>query len=165
MAFLKSKRRKVPVKGKMPKTVTKIGLARVNRFRVAHLATADAAGKPLVVPVCFACGKGSIYSVVDEKPKRVAAARLRRLRNIEANPQVALLVDHYEEDWSRLSYILVEGSAEVLPAGKEQRAAIVLLRKKYAPYRKMQLADKPVIKISPRRLISWKAGFHLKTAM
>ncbi len=158
MVFLKSKRREVPVKGKMPKAVTKISLARVNRFRVAHLATADAAGKPLVVPVCFACGQGSIYSVVDEKPKRVPAARLRRLRNIEANPQVALLVDHYEENWSRLSYILVEGSAGVLPAGKEQRAAIALLRRKYAPYRKMQLADKPVIKISPRRLISWKAG-------
>ena len=158
MASRKSKRRKVPVKRKMPKAVTQAGLRRVNRFRVAHLATADAAGKPLVVPVCFACGKGSIYSVVDEKPKRVPAARLRRLRNIEANPQVALLVDHYEEDWSRLSYILAEGTAELLPAGKEQRAAIGLLRRKYAQYRRMKLANKPVIKISPRRLISWKAG-------
>ncbi|MEE8177534.1 MAG: TIGR03668 family PPOX class F420-dependent oxidoreductase [Acidobacteriota bacterium] len=138
--------------------MTKISLAHVNRFRVARLATADAAGKPLVVPVCFACGQRSIYSVVDEKPKRVPAARLRRLRNIEANPQVSLLVDHYEENWRRLSYILVEGSAEVLPAGKEHRAAIGLLRRKYAQYRKMQLDNKPVFKISPRRLISWKAG-------
>ena len=158
MAFLKSKRRKVPVKRKMPQAVTKLGLDRVNRFRVAHLATADAAGQPLVVPVCFACGQGSIYSVVDEKPKRVPAARLRRLRNIEANPQVSLLVDHYEENWSRLSYILVEGSAELLFEGKEQRAAIGLLRRKYAQYRRMKLTNKPVIKISPHRLISWKAG-------
>ena len=133
-------------------------MGRVNRFRVARLATADAAGKPLVVPVCFVCSKGNIYSVVDEKPKRVPAARLRRLRNIEANPRVSLLVDHYEEDWSRLFYILVEGTAKLLPEGKEQRAALGLLRRKYAQYRKMKLASKPVIKISPSRLISWKAG-------
>ena len=133
-------------------------MGRVNRFRVARLATADAAGKPLVVPVCFVCSKGNIYSVVDEKPKRVAAARLRRLRNIEANPRVSLLVDHYEEDWSRLFYILVEGTAKLLPEGKEQQAALGLLRRKYAQYRKMKLASKPVIKISPSRLISWKAG-------
>ena len=148
----------VPLKNKAPQPGPAIGLGRVNRFRVARLATADAAGKPLVVPVCFACGKGNIYSVIDEKPKRVPAARLRRLRNIEANPRVSLLVDHYEEDWSRLFYILVEGTAKLLPAGKEQKVALGLLRRKYAQYRKMNLEDKPVIKISPRRLISWKAG-------
>ena len=148
----------VPLKNKAPQPGPASGLVRVNRFRVARLATADAAGKPLVVPVCFVCSKGNIYSVVDEKPKRVPAARLRRLRNIEANPRVSLLVDHYEEDWSRLFYILVEGTAKLLPEGKEQRAALGLLRRKYAQYRKMKLASKPVIKISPSRLISWKAG-------
>ncbi len=148
----------VPLKNKAPQPGPASGLGRVNRFRVARLATADAAGKPLVVPVCFVCSKGNIYSVVDEKPKRVAAARLRRLRNIEANPRVSLLVDHYEEDWSRLFYILVEGTAKLLPEGKEQQAALGLLRRKYAQYRKMKLASKPVIKISPSRLISWKAG-------
>ena len=148
----------VPLKNKAPQPGPASGLVRVNRFRVARLATADAAGKPLVVPVCFVCSKGNIYSVVDEKPKRVPAARLRRLRNIEANPRVSLLVDHYEEDWSRLFYILVEGTAKLLPEGKEQRAALGLLRRKYAQYREMKLASKPVIKISPSRLISWKAG-------
>ena len=148
----------VPLKNKAPQPGPASGLSRVNRFRVARLATADAAGKPLVVPICFVCSKGSIYSVVDEKPKRVPAARLRRLRNIEANPRVSLLVDHYEEDWSRLFYILVEGTAKLLPEGKEQKAALGLLRRKYAQYRKMKLASKPVIKISPGRLISWKAG-------
>ena len=148
----------VPLKNKAPQPGPASGLMRVNRFRVARLATSDAAGKPLVVPVCFVCSKGNIYSVVDEKPKRVPAARLRRLRNIEANPRVSLLVDHYEEDWSRLFYILVEGTAKLLPEGKEQQAALGLLRRKYAQYRKMKLASKPVIKISPSRLISWKAG-------
>lgn len=132
-------------------------LREINRHRVARLATADAGGKPLVVPVCFACGKGAIYSVLDEKPKRIPANRLRRVRNIFANPQVSLLVDHYEEDWSRLAYILVEGAAEILTDGKEHETALRLLREKYPQYRAMRLEARPVIKISPRRLIPWKA--------
>jgi PPOX class probable F420-dependent enzyme len=132
-------------------------LRELDRHRVAHLATADTRGKPLVVPICFACGRDRIYSVVDEKPKRLPAARLRRLRNIRANPQVALLADYYEEDWSRLAYILVEGTAKLLTNGAEHIAAIRKLRDKYPQYRKMALADKPVIKISPRKMIHWKA--------
>ena len=133
----------------------------VNGYRVARLATASARGKPLVVPVCFACGKDAIYSVLDEKPKRVAASRLRRARNILANPQVCLLVDHYEEDWSRLAYILVEGSAEVLSGEAEpaeHAEALRLLRVKYPQYRAMRLAGRPVIRISPQRIITWKAA-------
>ena len=137
-----------------------VDLREVNRHRVARLATADARGKPLVVPVCFACGKDAIYSVLDKKPKRVAANRLRRVRNILANPQVCLLVDHYEEDWSRLAYILVEGTAEVLSEEtqpNEHAEALRLLREKYPQYRVMRLEARPVIKISPRRLLRWKA--------
>jgi len=138
-----------------------VDLQEVDGYRVARLATADTRGKPLVVPICFACGKDAIYSVLDEKPKRVAASRLRRVRNIQANPQVCLLVDHYEEDWSRLAYILVEGIAEVLtePTERTEYAeALRLLREKYPQYRAMRLEGRPVIKISPRRLIPWKAG-------
>ena len=132
-------------------------LREADRYRVGHLATADANGKPLVVPLCFACARNAIYSVVDEKPKRLPAGRLRRLRNIQANPQVALLVDHYEEDWGRLSYILVRGTAKLLAKGVEHSAALRSLRKKYPQYRKMALAGRPVIKISPRKVIHWKA--------
>ena len=132
-------------------------LKEMNRHRLAHLATADRQGKPLVVPLCFACHRNSIYSVVDEKPKKVSVSRLRRLRNITDNPQVALLVDHYEEDWSRLSYILVEGRARALHSGHQHASALRLLRSKYPQYQTMQLEDKPVIKISPRRVIYWKA--------
>lgn len=132
----------------------------VSCYRVARLATADQRGKPLVVPVCFACGKNCIYSVLDEKPKRVAVSRLRRVRNILANPQVCLLVDHYEEDWSRLAYIIVEGNAKILSertARTEHAEALRLLREKYPQYRAMRLEERPVIKISPQRLIPWKA--------
>ncbi|MBI2819859.1 MAG: TIGR03668 family PPOX class F420-dependent oxidoreductase [Acidobacteria bacterium] len=130
----------------------------MNRYRLAHLATADRHGKPLVVPLCFACHRQSIYGVVDEKPKKPSVSRLRRLRNIAENPQVALLVDHYEEDWSRLSYILVEGRASELHSGNEHASALRLLRRKYPQYRAMQLEDKPVIKISLRRVIYWKGA-------
>ena len=154
-----SMKRDVPERRKakeaLPEALAK--LREVDRYRVGHLATADANGKPLVVPLCFACSWTFIYSVVDEKPKRLPAARLRRLRNIQANPQVTLLVDHYEEDWGRLSYILVEGTAELLTKEAEHNVALRLLRKKYPQYRKMALADKPVIKISPRKVIHWKA--------
>ncbi len=135
-------------------------LQELNCYRVARLATADKNGKPLAVPVCFACGTDAIYSVLDEKPKRVAAGRLRRVRNILANPQVCLLVDHYEEDWSRLAYILVEGTAEIIPettARTEHAEALRLLRAKYPQYRAMRLEARPVIKIAPQRLIRWKA--------
>ena len=137
-------------------------LREVDRYRVARLATADARGKPLVVPVCFVCGKDSIYSALDEKPKRVTASRLRRVRNILSNPQVCLLVDHYEEDWSRLAYILIEGTAKILTEktegteGTERAEALRLLREKYPQYRAMRLEGRPVIKISPQRLITWK---------
>ena len=99
--------------------------------RVGHLATADAAGVPHVVPVCYALVEQVIYSVLDQKPKRVSVARLRRVRNIQANPHIALVVDHYEEDWLSLWYILVLGRAELLWEGEERVTAIRHLRQKY----------------------------------
>ena len=85
--------------------------------RVAHLATADANGRPHVVPVCFAYLNRRIYIAIDEKPKR--SLRLKRLRNIEENPRVALVLDRYDEDWSRLAWVLVQGTAAVLDRGPE----------------------------------------------
>ncbi len=139
-------------------TMGQLELDQLDSFRIGHLATASADARPLVVPICFACSQSRIYSVIDEKPKRLPPSRLRRVKNIGANPQVCLLVDHYEEDWRRLSYIIVEGTAELLTAGQEHSAALELLRKKYPQYRTMDLTDKPLIKIAPQRLIAWKAG-------
>jgi len=126
--------------------------------RVGHLATVSADGLPHVIPVCFALNGPAIYSVLDQKPKRTSLTRLRRVRNIQANPQVALVVDHYDEDWGRLWYILLTGQAELLLDGEERSEAIKILRHKYRQYREMPIDPNPVIKISPTRVVSWNAG-------
>ncbi len=128
--------------------------------RTGHLATADEAGAPHVIPVCFALGPDSIhgeiiYSVLDQKPKRTSLNRLRRVRNILANPQVALVVDHYEEAWDRLWYILIRGRAELLMDGEERVTAIGQLRRKYDQYQAMDIDDNPVIKITTTGTVAW----------
>jgi len=125
--------------------------------RVGHLATADTQGSPHVVPVCFAAGAEYIYSVLDQKPKRARLTRLRRVKNIQANPQVTLLVDHYEEDWSRLWYIMVVGRGELLLEGEERIEAVDILRAKYRQYQTMDIDENPVIKITPSKVVSWGA--------
>ena len=123
--------------------------------RVGHLATADEQGTPHVIPVCFAVDQENIYSVLDQKPKRAALTRLRRVRNILANPQAALIVDHYQEEWRELWYILVRGSTELLVDGEERVVAIEVLRRKYQQYREMGIANNPVIKLTPQSIVTW----------
>ncbi len=125
--------------------------------RVARLATADAAGQPHVIPVCFVFDGTAIYIVIDEKPKRTSPRHLRRVRNILANPRVALVVDHYEEDWDRLRYALVLGTATMAEEGADHARAIALLREKYPQYRAMRLDGRPIIKIVPNRVAAWAA--------
>ncbi len=127
----------------------------VNARRVGHLATADSQGAPHVVPVCFAYHNGYFYSVLDEKPKRTPVANLKRVRNILANPQVALVVDHYEEEWSNLWYLLIFGKAQMLEKGDEQQRAVGMLKAKYPQYREMDIDHSPVIKITPTKVVSW----------
>jgi len=88
--------------------------------RVAHLATADAGGAPHVVPVCFALEEENLYITIDEKPKRAPAAGLKRLRNIAENARVAVVVDRYDEDWTRLGWVMLRGRADILQAGTEK---------------------------------------------
>ena len=123
--------------------------------RYGHLATADAKGQPHVIPVCYVFDGEAIYSVLDAKPKSTPLRQLRRVRNILANPQVCLVVDHYEEDWSRLRYVMVLGAAVLLQEGEEWARAIVMLREKYPQYQVMNLDESPVIKITPVRFIPW----------
>ena len=123
--------------------------------RTAHLATADAKGQPHVIPVCYVFDGEAIYSVLDAKPKSTPLRQLRRVRNILANPRVSLVVDHYEEDWSRLRYVLVSGEASLLQEGEEWARAIATLRDKYPQYQAMDLDESPVIKIIPSRFIPW----------
>jgi PPOX class probable F420-dependent enzyme len=124
---------------------------------VGHLATADRTGAPHVIPVCFVFDGRTVYSAIDEKPKRASPRRLRRVRNIVANPRVALVVDEYDEDWRRLRYVLVRGTARILERGAEHARAIVLLRRKYPQYRLMRLEDRPLLRITPRRFVAWAA--------
>lgn len=130
----------------------------LNQTPIGHLATADGHGRPHVIPVCFACDGQRIYSALDAKPKSGSLRSLRRVRNILANPQVSLVLDHYEADWSKLWYLLVSGKAELLEPCHEQAAAIALLRAKYPQYREMDLDDSPVIKITPERATGWTGG-------
>lgn len=123
--------------------------------RVGRLATADGAGRPHVVPACFAIDVRGVYITIDEKPKRKAARPLKRIRNILENPSVALVVDRYDEDWSRLGWVMVRGSAEILENGDEHDRAQALLRDRYPQYRRMALEDLPVIAVRAERVTSW----------
>ena len=125
--------------------------------RVARLATADRGGQPLAAPVCFAYDGAHFYIVLDEKPKRVSPAALKPVRNIQANPRVALVLDQYDEEWRRLWYVLVQGMAELLTGGEGHEGAIELLREKYPQYREMDIGNSPVIRITPRRMLPWRA--------
>jgi PPOX class probable F420-dependent enzyme len=133
-------------------------LAMLREGRVARLGTVDTAGQPLVVPVCYAFDGRIGYSALDAKPKRVAARALARVRNIEANPRVSLTIDHYDEEWSRLRYVIVQGRATLLSAGDELARGVALLREKYPQYRAMGLTRESalVIRIDPARVISWR---------
>ena len=133
-------------------------VALLNLEPVGHLATADAGGRPHVIPFCFVCLDGLIYSVLDAKPKTAGLRRLRRVRNILENPRVSVIVDHYEPDWSRLWYLLVQGTAELLEPCPEQAAAIAELRSKYVQYQAMDLEGNPVIRITPDRATGWTGG-------
>ena len=133
--------------------------AHVARFirsaRIAHLATADRFGQPHVVPICFAFDGKSFYSPIDEKPKRTAPTNLKRLRNIRENPQVSLVIDHYDENWGKLAYVLITGAARIMQRGQRYRRAVTLLRRKYSQYRTMAIDRRPMIVIKPKRIIVW----------
>ena len=128
----------------------------VRAARVARLATASANGQPHVVPVCFALVDDQIYSAVDLKPKRTR--ELRRVRNVRENPNVSLVVDEYDEDWTRLCWVMVEGTARVVD-GAERGRALAALVAKYAQYARMELAHTAgdVLAIMPARVVAWRA--------
>ena len=126
--------------------------------RVARLATLDDKNQPHLIPICFVYDGKLFYSAVDRKPKRVPPDRLARLRNIRAVPRVALLIDEYDEDWTRLWYILIRGKAKLIPksADEERARAVRRLKAKYPQYAQGMLADDaPIIRITPERATFW----------
>jgi len=132
--------------------------ARFAEAQVAMLATAAPDATPHVVPVVFAvhttADATTVYTAVDAKRK--STRRLRRLTNIETNPKVSLLVDHYEDDWGRLWWVRADGLAEVHERGDEMATGYRLLRSKYVQYQRVAL-DGPVVVVRVTRWASWAA--------
>lgn len=129
----------------------------LHSHRIGHLATADTAAAPHVIPVCFVCADQAIYSAIDHKPKRLTGYRMKRVRNILENPRVAFLVHHYEEDWHQLAYILIRGTATMIESGPERQRALEMLEDKYPQYQERGLATSAnlVIKIVPETIRRW----------
>lgn len=142
----------------MPEAAPAWALAMLREARVGRLAIADAMGRPLVVPVCFAFDGVALYSAVDAKPKRTR--NLRRLRNVADNPHVSLVIDDWDEDWRRLRWVIVEGRADVLTSGHAFTRAIDLLCEKYPQYRAMNLSreEGTLVRIAPERILRWRAA-------
>lgn len=126
--------------------------------RVGRLATADRVGRPLVMPACYVFADGTCYSPVDAKPKRLPARRIRRLRNLAENPQAALVVDRWDEDWRRLAWVLVEGPADLVDDGPERARAAGALLVKYPQYRALggEAAFAAIIRLRAVRVRAWR---------
>lgn len=126
--------------------------ARLAGARVARLATVGGDGQPHLVPVTFAVAGDLIYTAVDHKPK--TTPNLRRLRNIRENPRVAVLADHYSEDWAALWWVRVDGHASILEGEDAMAHPLDMLAERYGQYRQARPAG-PVIVIQAERWTGW----------
>jgi PPOX class probable F420-dependent enzyme len=149
-------------------TMEPLSDARVREFlrlaRIGRLATSDRAGVPHNIPLCFWFDEEAhFYFVIDQKPKRLTARGLKRMRNIAENSQVALLIDHYEEQWTALAYVLVHGEAEQVEDPSEYMLALRNLRDKYPQYRSMTLSfeSNPMVRIEALRVHVWGERFKI----
>jgi PPOX class probable F420-dependent enzyme len=127
---------------------------RLTSARVARLATTDPDGRPHLVPIVFAIDGDTVYTAVDRKPKR--SRTLRRIENARARPDVTILVDRYDEDWSQLWWIRLRGRARVLDAGDERQRALQLLAEKYPQYED-EPPDGPVLAVDVTETRAWSA--------
>ena len=125
---------------------------RVTEARVARLATTRPDGRPHVVPITFALGGERIVTAIDQKPK--TTARLQRLENIAFLPAASVIVDHYDDDWSRLWWVRADGTAHVVTGGREWQEGVEQLTQKYHQYRE-ETPRGPLIVISVDRWTSW----------
>jgi PPOX class probable F420-dependent enzyme len=124
-------------------------------LRVAHLATADQRAVPHVVPVCFVVSGDTLYVTIDDKPKRRPPTALKRLKNISENSAVAVVADRYDEDWTRLGWIMLRGRAEILTDGTEHDDAQALLKSRYPQLAAMSIVEYPVVAVRIARTTSW----------
>ena len=146
----------------------------LDEARRAVLATIATDGRAELVPICYSVARAThagaslvLYTPIDEKPKRgTDPMRLGRVRNLVARPAVAVLVDRWAEDWTRLAWLRLEGHARILPAGEvastsvtsdERAAAIAALRARYPQYRAQALETRPLVRIDVTRVVAWSA--------
>jgi PPOX class probable F420-dependent enzyme len=124
-------------------------------MRVARFATVGADGQPHVIPVCYALIESTVFFTIDEKPKKQSRTPLKRLQNLIDNPEAALVVDHYEEDWSRLGWVMLQGHADILAAGHEHDLAQSRLRERYPQLKTMRIEALPVVALRIDHVASW----------
>jgi PPOX class probable F420-dependent enzyme len=128
----------------------------LSEARIAHLATSDQYARPHVVPIVFVYDHPHLYTPIDRKPKRVDDWRmLRRVQNVVTNGRASVVIDHWDEDWSRLRYTILEGTADVLESGEERDRALRMLEAKYDQYHSLPLGDAPVIRVTVERRVDW----------
>ncbi|MFQ5667258.1 MAG: TIGR03668 family PPOX class F420-dependent oxidoreductase [Candidatus Binatia bacterium] len=151
-----------PVRGRPPRgqpvVLSEDARAFANRHRVARLATVNSQACPHIVPICYAVTADAFYFVVDDKPKR-SRTGLTRLRNIAGNPQVAIIMDDYEDDWTQLAFLLVRGQAAQVTDPAEYTTILEALHHRYPQYRSMALAFQthPMIRVTVQRQHLWRA--------
>jgi PPOX class probable F420-dependent enzyme len=129
--------------------------ARVEAARVARLATVRAGGTPHIVAVTFALEGDIVVSAVDHKPKRTQ--HLQRLRNLEERPVASLLVDHYEDEWSKLWWVRLDLDVEIVRDGPRRTDLLEPLIRKYADYG-VTAPQGPVLRMAVRSTTSWSAS-------
>lgn len=133
----------------------------IQRVRVARLATIDSEFKPHLVPVVFVFDGNHFFIPVDEKRKKTKPEKLRRIKNIQGNPNVALLIDEYNEDWSRLAFVMIQGTASVVKsrpqADIQLKQAVKELTTKYTQYQKIGTGEMCII-IKPEKVASWRSS-------
>jgi PPOX class probable F420-dependent enzyme len=133
----------------------------IQRMRVARLATIDSELKPYLVPVVFVFRDNHFFIPIDEKRKNTKPEKLRRVKNIQGNPHVALLIDEYSEDWTRLAFVMIQGIASIVKSRPQSdvqlQQALKELTTKYIQYQKIGLGE-ICIKIKPEKVVSWRSS-------
>ena len=129
----------------------------INAHLVARLATAGNDKEPHLIPFCYAYDGRHFYFVVDQKPKRQTGKPLKRIQNMLENPQVALVIDDYSDDWSQLAYVMVRGTSALVEDEAEYDRSLALLRGRYPQYREMELVfgHNSMVRITPKKVNAW----------
>ena len=127
------------------------------RHSVGRLATTGRDGIPHVIPFCYALDAENIYFVVDQKPKRKTGKPLKRIRNMLENPVAAIVIDDYDNDWTRLAYVMITGGTSIVDSEDEYLRVLALLRERYPQYRDMQLtiSQNSMVRIAVDKIHAW----------